>query len=1125
MKTWLISWNELKWVWKNYDEICENTSNGEKIVEPWTFANTHVKQGDRVFLMKLGQNPKGIIASGYAKSEIYKNDSFDPVKKAQREKTNHIEVEFDRILNYKNDTILGQSELKEDFPNQEWSPQSSGIEIKDEYASKLEELWKERTNMQNLIFDKLKFKEELDPNKHNGCYELVNKIIEEYSKLDDLSQVNYKDLDLIYSMTVGTWRYGKDKKSQSIQNSNLSQTSKDNLLSLLDNIWKKTQNSEYDATFGEGKSIGLFGTGFFTFKTKTKPEFVQKFIKMCIDVYHENDDYKIFEIVDKIFREDCPGLQAASASMMLHCLKPFTFPILNRSSGIDILLDKLGIKLIKREQIKNYIKNCKILKNYRDEKFKFKNYRIFDIVAYELHLNESIIDFTSICEWLNNYSGLNYIKPEKSNEQKDEMRTMKSSGKNAIEEFKKYANLVKKSYPDFDKLYCSSWINQAQIVPEYIWNEFKRSEYNDLPYSVSLAICKEKNNFKLYVRCEIRDISVINKSIYKIFNNVIYNTLNTDSRLVYDYDDSKGINHKLDKDYKDVEEAYNNSLIKKLRASIIIDGDYVTEESDRIISETIDAFKVFVPLYDKIVNSYLNDSFDNGKEIQNMGIGKNIILYGPPGTGKTYNTVNYAVAIIEGKPLEKVQNEEYENVFQRYKEYKQKGFIEFTSFHQSYGYEEFIEGIKPVIDFADDQQKDVQYEISSGLFKSFCDKALQPVFKNQKQELGVNDSPTIWKVSLESTYENKTRTECLKNNHIRIGYDSYGETITNDMNFDCGGKYILNAFISNMRIGDIVMSCYNNTTIDAIGVVTGDYEWHNEYEKYKRLRKVNWLVKNIREDILDINNGVTFTLSTVYRLKISLKDVMDIIKKYSNFKNFVEEKKKNYVFIIDEINRGNISKIFGELITLIEETKRIGKSEELKVRLPYSKEVFGVPNNVYILGTMNTSDRSIAAIDTALRRRFSFKEMLPNANLLKGVKVGDVDIKQMLEVMNKKITALYDREHTIGHSYLLPLKKDNSLDNLANIFENKIIPLLQEYFFEDYEKIQLVLGDNYKDDTNKFIVKHTDNFNALFGSGDSDNYADDFITYEINKEAFHNIESYKAICRTGEKNEKAISNN
>ncbi len=504
---------------------------------------------------------------------------------------------------------------------------------------------------------------------------------------------------------------------------------------------------------------------------------------------------------------------------------------------------------------------------------------------------------------------------------------------------------------------------------------------------------------------------------------------------------------------------------------------------------------------------------------------KNTILYGPPGTGKTYNTVNYAVAIIEGKPLEKVQNEEYENVFQRYKEYKQKGFIEFTSFHQSYGYEEFIEGIKPVIDFADDQQKDVQYEISSGLFKSFCDKALQPVFKNQKQELGVNDSPTIWKVSLESTYENKTRTECLKNNHIRIGYDSYGETITNDMNFDCGGKYILNAFISNMRIGDIVMSCYNNTTIDAIGVVTGDYEWHSEYEKYKRLRKVNWLVKNIREDILDINNGVTFTLSTVYRLKISLKDVMDIIKKYSNFKNFVEEKKKNYVFIIDEINRGNISKIFGELITLIEETKRIGKSEELKVRLPYSKEVFGVPNNVYILGTMNTSDRSIAAIDTALRRRFSFKEMLPNANLLKGVKVGDVDIEQMLEVMNKKITALYDREHTIGHSYLLPLKKDNSLDNLANIFENKIIPLLQEYFFEDYEKIQLVLGDNYKDDTNKFIVKHTDNFNALFGSGDSDNYADDFITYEINKEAFHNIESYKAICRTGEKNEKVISNN
>lgn len=1122
MKTWLISWNESKWTWKNYDEICENTSNGEKIVESWTFANTHVKQGDRIFLMKVGQNPKGIVASGYAKTEIYISDSFDLSKK-----TNHIDVEFDRILNYKNDTILEQLELKEVFPNQEWSPQSSGIQIKDEYASKLEELWIQKTDMTNSIFDRLKSKEELDPNKHNGCYELVNKIIEEYSKLDDLSKLNYKDLNLIYFMTVGTWKYGKNKKAQSIQNSNLSQTSKDNLLSLLDNIWQKTQNGEYDATFGEGKSIGLFGTGLFTFKTKTKPEFVQKFIKMCIDVYHENDDYKIFEIVDKVFSEDCPGLQAASASMMLHCLKPFTFTILNRSSGIDILLDKLGIKLIKREQIKNYIKNCKILKTYRDEKFKFKNYRIFDIVAYELHLNENIIDFTSICEWLNNYAGFNYIKPGKANEQEDEMLTMKSLGKNAVDEFTKYASIVIKNYKEFAKPKCSGWINQGQIVPKYLWVEFKKKEYKDLPYSLSLSICKEDNDLKLYVRCEIRDISVNDKSTYKNFNNIIYHTLGTNSNFVYDYDDYNGVNHQLNKDYNAVKEAYNNNLIKKLRASIVINGNYVTEESERIIDETIEAFKKFIPLYNKIVNKDSNDSFDNVEERQNMNISKNTILYGPPGTGKTYNTVNYAVAIIEGKPLEKVQNEEYENVFQRYKEYKQKGFIEFTTFHQSYGYEEFIEGIKPVMTQpGDDNENDaISYKVEPGIFKSFCERAENPNNENVKKYLGFNESPTVWKVSLEKTYDNPTRTECLNNNHIRIGFDEYGEDISNVENFEFGGKNILDAFYNKMRIGDIVMSCYNNTTIDAIGVITGDYEWHDEYEKYKRLRKVNWLVKNIREDILDINNGVTFTLSTVYRLKISLKDVMDIIKKYSNFKNFVEEKKKNYVFIIDEINRGNISKIFGELITLIEETKRIGKSEELKVRLPYSKEVFGIPDNVYLIGTMNTSDRSIAAIDTALRRRFSFKEMLPDVDLLEGVKVGDVDIKQMLEVMNKKITALYDREHTIGHSYLLPLKKDNSLDNLANIFENKIIPLLQEYFFEDYEKIQLVLGDNYKDDTNKFIVKHTDNFNELFGSGDNDNYIDDFITYEINKDAFHNIESYRDVCRTGEKNEKAISNN
>ena len=237
---------------------------------------------------------------------------------------------------------------------------------------------------------------------------------------------------------------------------------------------------------------------------------------------------------------------------------------------------------------------------------------------------------------------------------------------------------------------------------------------------------------------------------------------------------------------------------------------------------------------------------------------------------------------------------------------------------------------------------------------------------------------------------------------------------------------------------------------------------------------------------------------------------MDIIKKYAKDKTEIEENKKNYVFIIDEINRGNISKIFGELITLIEPTKRIGQPEGIKVRLPYSQQLFGVPDNVYIIGTMNTADRSIANIDTALRRRFHFKEMLPDAEVLDGIFVDDVSIKDMFIKMNKRITVLFDREHTLGHAYFLPLKTDPTIEALASIFENSIISLLQEYFYEDYEKIRLVLGDNQKDSVDKqFIILEENDYNELFG--DTDYEFDEMKTYRINSDAFKNIEAYRSI--------------
>lgn len=230
------------------------------------------------------------------------------------------------------------------------------------------------------------------------------------------------------------------------------------------------------------------------------------------------------------------------------------------------------------------------------------------------------------------------------------------------------------------------------------------------------------------------------------------------------------------------------------------------------------------------------------------------------------------------------------------------------------------------------------------------------------------------------------------------------------------------------------------------------------------------------------------------------------------FKSFCLEAQKHsdqkYVFIIDEINRGNISKILGELITLLEPSKRKGSPEELETILPYSKEKFSVPNNIYIIGTMNTADRSIAIMDTALRRRFHFIEMCPQESLLDGIFVEGIDIKALLSTINERIEYLFDREHKIGHSYFIGLKNNNSLDKLAEIFKYSVVPLLQEYFYDDYEKIAIILGEHSNIRHSQFITKMDKPFNCTIEG------LSDIEHYKINEDSFTCIDAYKSIYST-----------
>ncbi|MBB1314185.1 McrB family protein [Aliivibrio sp. SR45-2] len=463
----------------------------------------------------------------------------------------------------------------------------------------------------------------------------------------------------------------------------------------------------------------------------------------------------------------------------------------------------------------------------------------------------------------------------------------------------------------------------------------------------------------------------------------------------------------------------------------------------------------------------------------------NQILYGPPGTGKTYHTIEAAVKAAEPKFYHRLgidsvhgtNPEQREKLQTKFKELSDSKRIRFVTFHQSYGYEEFVEGLS-----ATSIDGQISYEVKSGILKDICEQASRGVEQS-------NDPLEIAIESLKAELEEGASLSLNTQRGKKFDVQYHGNTTFRAFPHETAHEDLGNGYPVSI---DSVRKLYSGADAKAF--------YNPSYVK-----------------------AILNHLITKYKLS------QDPVAQPDRFKNFV--------LVIDEINRGNISKIFGELITLVEDSKRsgVGQTESIEIVLPHSGEKFSVPNNLYLIGTMNTADRSLAMMDTALRRRFDFVEMMPKPSLFKDcvVRHDDVEINlsDLLITLNERIEILYDREHTLGHAFFMPVKalvdageQDKAFSALVSVFQNKIIPLLEEYFFEDWDKIRLVLADNQKEETLQFVSEkplNNSKLSALFGKDYSLNQYGEtqkqYILKSKSDDVWKNAQAYKAIYPSSDK--------
>jgi 5-methylcytosine-specific restriction endonuclease McrBC GTP-binding regulatory subunit McrB len=493
------------------------------------------------------------------------------------------------------------------------------------------------------------------------------------------------------------------------------------------------------------------------------------------------------------------------------------------------------------------------------------------------------------------------------------------------------------------------------------------------------------------------------------------------------------------------------------------------------------------------------------------GVPLNQILYGPPGTGKTFQVVDKALEVLDPEFLSGHQGSENRPKRKaRYDNLVDEGRVTFVTFHQSFGYEDFIEGIKPVM-----KSGQLSYELEDGLFLQaviaaggILDGVLDRAQAARSSVEKVNPQGQVWRIYIDGTVPvSQLRSRSLERGEIRMGSWLSG-TMTLDgrspiplkapMDLSTFLEDRLNAqqlaFKDAMRIGDVVLLATGNDLISAVGVVTGEYRFDVSEtifaSDFAHSRAVRWLAKDLNLKASQVI-GKPFAPPTLQRVvDVKPQQILNLLTPEGLH---APVGLQSHVLIIDEINRGNVAKVFGELITLLEPSKRAGAAEALTVRLPLSKRTLGIPQSLYLIGTMNTADRSLTLLDAALRRRFVFHPVWPEPEVLPVITLDGtaLDLRLFLKAINGRVERLLSREQVIGHAYLLDVPQ--SLEGVAQALQQRILPLLEEYFFEDWGQIRQVLGDDQKPPGMQFIREVND-------AGGK--------RYERDKKAFEDIESY-----------------